>query len=938
MIRGLLGLWFILISIATFASAAQTVSDPVPASPSAEGEEPRAAPGGDDATGSATSTNPTATGADPATTAPDTDTPSTTAPTLTSLSASLDPSAALAAALDGQLAEREAEVVRLEATLEEARRASLAESARYQEDVQRVAELASRLRIAEQRSVEVDAIYDEIVDALTPARRRLREALADRHAFSSRTTRDTADRDRVDRDLDAADLAPAIAERVERLDALRTQARDLSMTLAQQRLQACDTAIDLRGQIVTRLNAAKMVALEQLSAGKRRDVLGLSREGVAELKRELGQVGLAARLHLARRRHDLREAPAQLSDLFRVGSLTFYALQTLALIIIATWFGRQIGPWTRQIRAAARRHYRTRRALRFTDAACEFVHALAPWSIFLGAVALLPSTLGGAAELPEVRLALRLAMLYGGYRVALDAVFAASVSLARKYHLALDAGRTALLLRSVKTVLRVSVAVLLLLAISQTFLGRGYLFHVVLRLSWIFVVIAMLRVVNAWRPAIAEAYLLFRSDGLLSRLVQRSQDRWYGVFVVAASFVVLAVRGIAIFGRDFAMGFEQTRRALAFLVRRRMEKQAEREGYADGDLTRLPEAVHEAFVESPVLVGESGVPHYPGLEAVQSSLAAWAEAGDDAAAGSCVLIGERGSGKSCWLDQVEVPGVDVRTIGFERRLRTRAELGDFLIEKLELGAEGSGLRAAKKALLEGPRRIVALDGMHNLFLARVGGYDLFEEFVEFVEQTSTRVGWICGVDAFAWDRLFVARPELAVFEHQLRLEPWTEEQIATLIRTRNSAAGIRVVFDDVLADRAARDLDARLEAEQAFYRLLWDYSDGNPRSAMHFWLRSLVVESDQRLRVRLFRRPDTESLDAMQDEGRFLLAAILSHENLSLREASMVTRYPPGVCHLRFGQLVRRGVLERAGGRYRVTTAWHRATVRFLRRRNLLST
>ena len=128
-----------------------------------------------------------------------------------------------------------------------------------------------------------------------------------------------------------------------------------------------------------------------------------------------------------------------------------------------------------------------------------------------------------------------------------------------------------------------------------------------------------------------------------------------------------------------------------------------------------------------------------------------------------------------------------------------------------------------------------------------------------------------------------------------------------------------------------------IESEEGYTRLLWDYSDGNPRVALHFFLRSLDLEQSGSFRVRLFRSPPVESLDALDEPALFTLAATIEHENLSLDEAVVVTRYPIELCRIHLDRLIEMGVLRIDDRRYRVSTFWHRAVVRLLRRKNLLN-
>jgi DNA-binding IclR family transcriptional regulator len=79
-----------------------------------------------------------------------------------------------------------------------------------------------------------------------------------------------------------------------------------------------------------------------------------------------------------------------------------------------------------------------------------------------------------------------------------------------------------------------------------------------------------------------------------------------------------------------------------------------------------------------------------------------------------------------------------------------------------------------------------------------------------------------------------------------------------------------------------------------------------------------------------------ELLGGFDETCLFTLAAVVTHENVTLSEAAAVTRYPEGLCHIHLDRLTELGVLRVDKDRYRVTTYWHRAAVRLLRRRNLL--
>jgi hypothetical protein len=118
--------------------------------------------------------------------------------------------------------------------------------------------------------------------------------------------------------------------------------------------------------------------------------------------------------------------------------------------------------------------------------------------------------------------------------------------------------------------------------------------------------------------------------------------------------------------------------------------------------------------------------------------------------------------------------------------------------------------------------------------------------------------------------------------------------------------------------------------------LLWDYSDGNPRAALHFFLRSLDAERGDRVRVRLFRAPDVDRLEAGGFAGLFVLAGVVTHESISFDHLVEVTRLERPECFIHLDRMAELGAVVCENDLYRVSATWHRAAVRLLRRRNLL--
>jgi len=683
-----------------------------------------------------------------------------------------------------------------------------------------------------------------------------------------------------------------------------------------------------------------LVALRRLNGAKLSPedgarLTGLGQEGRRQIARELDHLVLKARLYKAHRLRDVERLPSRLDDLVSVGRLAWHLVLAALVAVAATWLRRRGPDGLERIRQGAFRTFRTlawkRRVHRITNA----VEALLPWGSFVVGVAAIRWALGPLAFEVELDVILRIALLYGGYRMAIDGATAMIVGIGRHYRLRIDDDTFRRLRRSVRTVLRITVLLAIVGLVSARWLWQGALNSLIDRFAWLVVLAAVLGELFRWRTTMVDTFLDLSPDSSLSASVRDSRQRWYGILLAPAAFLWLAAHALVTVARDFALRFDETQKALAYLFRRKVQRQAERDGYADENYDDVPPAVVEAFDESAVERGPLVVAHFPELDVLQGQLSQWCRTG---LGGSALVRGERGIGKTTWLNQLRRQDVEIIRIELGRRILEPHALVSVLAERLEVaGSPGSVADLAEK-LGEGSRRIVVLDLAQHLFLARIGGYDAFTAFAELVNRTRHRVFWIAAMAEYAWRHLRAVHPDWAVFRREIALRGWSEDLISELIRTRSKASGVAFNYADVAVDRLEGVTSrARLvESADGYLRLLWDYSDGNPRVALHFFVRSLDPDRGDRLRVRLFRAPDPALVEAGGEAGLFVLAAIVTHESISIGDLAQVTRSSLSQCHIHVDRLVDLGAARVDDGLVRVTTTWQRAVIRLLRRRNLL--
>ncbi|MCJ7755189.1 MAG: ATP-binding protein, partial [Thermoanaerobaculales bacterium] len=694
-------------------------------------------------------------------------------------------------------------------------------------------------------------------------------------------------------------------------------------------------AVELHGVALKQLVRLRSTARDSFSEEHRRALLSFDRMGLQQAERERRTVSLMVRYHVSSRRHSIDEVPQMARDLFRVGAALARLVLVALVLAAALWARRRWRGWLERLRTTTFRSLTSVAGKRRAQRVFRWCETIGPWVLFLITIAVLRWALGPAAAITEINAVLTVLTIFGAYRLAIDVVATMFVNIAVHYGLDATDTRRAMLLRSVRLVLRVATILVVIRLVSGE-MGQGFLGTLVTKFAWVIVLAAVLVELFRWRGVMIETFLKLQPTGRLADTLRDTRSRWYGAFLAPAAFAWLAGRGAATVVREFALGFEQTQKALAFLFRQRVQRQAEKQGYAEGDVGELPEELVETFGEEAIEAGPLVVANFPGMEELHGILTTWRDTGSR---GSYLLTGERGIGKTTWLNQIRRKDLEIQRIVLGHRVTDAADLCGRLSELLEVDAgPDPGPRELGRALYCGPKRVVVLDMAQHLFLANVGGYDAFSAFATLVNRTCNNVFWLCSMSAYAWRHLRAVRPDATVFRTRRHLVGWSDEQITALIRARCATSGVRFNYGDLVVDRLEGvSVRSRLiESEEGYSRLLWDYSDGNPRAALHFFLRSLDPDRGKSVRVRLFKAPDIELLEDGGQDGLFVLAAIVTHESICLDDLVEVTRFDRVQSFIHIDRLLELGAITLDNEMYRVSTTWHRAAVRLLRRRNLL--
>lgn len=771
---------------------------------------------------------------------------------------------------------------------------------------------------------EADERYDGTVDQLQRERGRLAVVLSELGA-ADRQAPDLS----LEMDLDAVPYRRAEA-RDEVLAAHRAFEGARARAVAEEERSRWERADKLAADLRA-LDRLRLSLLGRLSRGHREDVMGWGAVGRDQLQREVRQAQLMFGYWARHAWHAAPEVPTRFGQLFlRTGSRT-------DLLLIALWIVGVVVLWRRRdsVTERLRRWVMDRQTIRrWRGLIRPFWSVIGPLLVPLMLVVALHVLFALMSDIGE-SLALDAARIVS-LRVAWFYVLAAAVGrffVSRLRHGAARSRSSRRIIGSVRVVIGFALAVVLATDLSELIVGRGYIHHLVVDVAWLgaFPIVAWL--VHRWADDVCEAHSESHPEGFVARALSRKDSGLRRRVLTIAAAPQLAVSAVVSAVRELALRFEQFRRAFAFLFRRRLERRIETK-VDEQHAKRLPGELLETFREVPS-DPELEIDHFPGMDGVIERLAEFAKG---ARGFSVALVGERGIGKTTWMRElIRRAALDSEIYEVPHRLIDPPSICLWLSEILGLEATRD-VQELSAALRESEaRRVIFLDQCQNLVVRAIGGTVGLETLYEIATHTADRVVWVCSFARYTWLYLERNRQGQDLFTIHVKLESWDEEDIAALVRRRMEAAGVQASFRDLVVQelRGSALEDAILRTEGEYLRLLWDFSEGNPRVAIHYWLHSLVTQ-DELLRVRLFAAPDAEDLEKLHEESRFLLATIALHENATVEEAAASLGISQRHCAALLTYLRSHHYVQVHRGQWRISTHWYRPVIRYLRRRRLL--
>jgi len=312
--------------------------------------------------------------------------------------------------------------------------------------------------------------------------------------------------------------------------------------------------------------------------------------------------------------------------------------------------------------------------------------------------------------------------------------------------------------------------------------------------------------------------------------------------------------------------------------------------------------------------------------------------------GSAVIIGEKWSGLTSYLNYIQHQSpfrYAVNRITCETESYGTQQLLTFLHGLLENDTAETPIQCVS-ALNEGPRRIIIVEDIQNLYLRKVGGFARLKDLLELISHTSKNIFWIATSTLYTWNYFQKTLNVQDVFSYHIKLQPPTAVELSNIVAKRNRISGYKILFDPSEDDLKSKKFKNLSEADQQatlkgrFFKKLIDFSESNISMALMFWLLSTKSVDQNGIVIGDFRKPDLGFLMAF-DIGKVLaLHQLILHDGLTLNQFTIVNRSSHQSAFLMLSMMLEDGILIFKNDIYTVNPLVYRSVISLLKAKNLI--
>jgi hypothetical protein len=242
--------------------------------------------------------------------------------------------------------------------------------------------------------------------------------------------------------------------------------------------------------------------------------------------------------------------------------------------------------------------------------------------------------------------------------------------------------------------------------------------------------------------------------------------------------------------------------------------------------------------------------------------------------GGIMVIGERNSGKTAFCRNMSerhfkkdkahhifppAKGSCLVT-DFEAEIRKVTKTQGTLEEIFELLPKGS---------------MLCIHDMELWWERSAGGWDVINLLIRLINEYSHKFLFVVNTNPYAFSLMNKIVNFQDIFVSVIPLRPFGSMDLHEMIIRRHRSSGLKFVLHKTEEDDLS---EIRLAS---LFNKYFDYSEGNPGTALKSWLSNIIKISDQKVYIKPPAIPDTRILTEMDDDWKILLIQLFLHKRMT---------------------------------------------------------
>ncbi|WP_159949163.1 hypothetical protein [Polaribacter septentrionalilitoris] len=279
-----------------------------------------------------------------------------------------------------------------------------------------------------------------------------------------------------------------------------------------------------------------------------------------------------------------------------------------------------------------------------------------------------------------------------------------------------------------------------------------------------------------------------------------------------------------------------------------------------------------------------------------------------------LVVDEPGEGGTSLLHASTYIYPNAKILETNQSIDSYKKLIGLLTNVLRISEEFKNLKDLEKfinASLED--EVIILENIERLFIRRIKGFDLLEDFLLFLHATKNKIYWIISINKYSFYYLNRVKFFASHFPSIIHLEPISKKQLKVEILDRNQ--GYQMVY--LKPNKISKKIEKQLKKasteerqnilEDLFFKNMSAFAKGNISKAILYARNSAY---NVKLKTVFIKPIHIKRVDDLSLNELFILEAIFQHRSLSIKELNIVLRNSDRQSRLSIEKLLERELIR----------------------------